>query len=126
MIAYFGVLDPTKFTPESCTTTSGFSCVGTASWTMEDVSIDLMNALGTPVTFDASKARLPAGCTEVSFSPKNNPNFVSVLTVADQEEFTMKAKCTTPGVAFQATLGYTNPQVNLDEQMTVMASGLKN
>jgi len=58
-LSYFGVLNPAKFTPDTCLASSGFACPGKPIISLNttgvgNVSITLVNGVGYPVIFSTN------------------------------------------------------------------------
>jgi hypothetical protein len=49
-LSYFGVLNPSKFTPDSCLGTSGVSCAGKPIINMTTIKFTMVNGLGYTLT----------------------------------------------------------------------------
>ncbi|MGV8086831.1 MAG: hypothetical protein ACP5N1_04325 [Candidatus Woesearchaeota archaeon] len=76
-LSYFGVLNPTRFAPETCVGSTGFSCVGKPVANVTALSFTVVNGLdsqlvlsGDPVNagyVNISSALYTLGCRPVSF-----------------------------------------------------------
>ncbi|MGV8141155.1 MAG: hypothetical protein ACP5NW_01795 [Candidatus Woesearchaeota archaeon] len=49
-LSYFGILNPSRFTPDTCLASSGFSCPGKPLVTNETITFSLVNGLGYALT----------------------------------------------------------------------------
>jgi hypothetical protein len=52
-LSYFGVLNPTKFTPETCMATSGFSCAGKPLIGSDNITFSVINGLGYKINLSS-------------------------------------------------------------------------
>ena len=75
-LAYFGVLNPSRFLPESCTFVPGLSCVDHRA-TTDDIELVLQNGMGQ----DLDDFTMNAGCT--------NDATMATFSDASQETFTI-------------------------------------
>jgi hypothetical protein len=74
-LAYFGILNPGKFTPETCFATSGFSCSGRPVVGTNNVSFTIINGVGYAVTFSNSSVEYSSalsGCGDAYFCPRGD------------------------------------------------------
>jgi hypothetical protein len=76
-LSYFGVLNPTRLTPDTCLASSGFGCAGKPLITYDrtaltsSLSFTIVNGMGITVPFDpadmtVSEALTGLGCTPAS------------------------------------------------------------
>ena len=137
-LSYFGILNPAKFTPDTCLASSGFACPGkpiVASGAVgaSDASVifSIVNGLGYKVTVDTSLMTLASGltsCTVKNICPQGTPSCVA--TTADIEDgagvtFNLSG-CnfdTLNVVKGEAKQPYLNPQSQLLETLTISVTG---
>jgi len=68
-LSYFGILDPSRFTPDTCMASSGFSCDGKPVGASDNVVFTVSNGAGFDITLDNVKSLvlgpslISAGCT---------------------------------------------------------------
>ncbi len=77
-LAYFGILDPTKFLPDRCSFGSEVTCRDTAVSSAGDVSLRLVNGLGISVQVKNFSISNPDGftCSNLNTSISSNETFV--------------------------------------------------
>ncbi len=123
-LAYFGVLSPGRFLPQSCTLAPGFACsdfkINNAASTADDLTIIVRNGLGSTansVTFTAREQGQTTDCA---------PNVANPTSISDGSEATFNWNCpgvsdsTAEGSRFKATLtlGYTLQGQTLSHTVT--------
>jgi hypothetical protein len=57
-LSYFGVLNPARFTPETCLASSGFACPGKPLITDTNLTFTVVNGMGFPITLNGAAAGL--------------------------------------------------------------------
>jgi hypothetical protein len=146
-LSYFGVLNPTRLTPDTCLTTSGFGCLGKPVLTDESVAFSVSNGLGYTIALDpnmiAGTGTFAPGATYCDFTAG------ATISICDTGE-TSGASCETSGgtdtysvpysgsatifidgcdfedinvLKGDITLQYMNPQSMLNEQVTISLTG---
>jgi hypothetical protein len=89
-LSYFGVLDPSRFTPNTCMASSGFSCDGKPVGATDNVIFTLSNGVGFDVPLNNNAANLTLGvglsqhgCTiaNVNMCPRGTTNCVTPSTI---------------------------------------------
>jgi len=134
-LSYFGVLNPSKFTPDTCLASAGFACPGKpivyagTTATSGSVVFSVVNGLGYKMTIDTTKMDLSSGalshCTAISVCPQGTQSCMagSSVTVEDGAGVTFNlSNCDFTKlnvVKGDAKLTYTNPQSLLDETLTI-------
>jgi hypothetical protein len=53
-LSYFGILDPSKFTPDTCLASSGFACPGKPIVTSENLTFSIVNGLGYNIVINTT------------------------------------------------------------------------
>jgi uncharacterized protein (UPF0333 family) len=103
-LAYFGVLNPGRFLPASCTITPGISCEDfKADSTANTVTLVLRNGIGDDLTNVVTNIYTPDTTTELCTAP-------AATTLSDGEKKTFTATaCTTGSVGsrFRADIAFT-------------------
>ncbi len=77
-LAYFGILDPTKFLPDRCSFGSEVTCRDTSVSSIGNVSLRLVNGLGISVNVTDFQISNPDGfnCTARRTSVSNSDTFI--------------------------------------------------
>jgi len=55
-LSYFGILDPSKFTPDTCLASSGFACPGKPIVTSENLTFSIVNGLGYNIVLNTTNS----------------------------------------------------------------------
>ncbi len=141
-LSYFGILNPSKFTPDTCLASSGFACPGKPIMAADTVVFSIVNGLGYPITLatgDATNLTRTgpfATCTGGTFiCPQGTVNCNGAVgtnqtgTVEDGAGVTIVTSgCTASFNAIQVAKGefkflYQNPQSKLYETLLVSVTG---
>lgn len=126
-LAYFGVLSPSNFLPETCAATSGAACLGKPVISSNSVIFTLTNGVGQTISLDNANTSKPAAGS-IAFCDKGLTSCASNSTKqwSDGTDATFIYVPTTPltnsfkGV-FQ--LNYTNANSGLKESVVVNVAG---
>ena len=57
-LSYFGILNPSKFTPDTCLASSGFACPGKPIFNASGVAFTIVNGLGYPIVLSNAAENL--------------------------------------------------------------------
>jgi hypothetical protein len=79
-LSYFGVLDPARFTPDTCMASSGFSCDGKPIATPTSVAFTVTNGIGYDISLDNSilgKTKGFASCIDTTLCDKGDISNIS-------------------------------------------------
>jgi hypothetical protein len=134
-LSYFGVLNPSKLTPDTCLTSSGFGCTGKPyiSAATNQIAFTVVNGFGYAVAFDSANAVLSdslgdLGCTTVLFCDRGDTaTCTDPRTVQDGATVTLAIDgCTlTEGevVRGDVTMTFDNVQTGFTDVVTFTAGG---
>jgi len=130
-LSYFGILNPSKFTPDTCFTTSGFSCSGKPVVNNTMVAFSIMNGLGYTANLDdatISYSSTLSSCKNTYFCARGNITCnVSNTTVEDGAGITVVLSgcdfSTLNVVKGEVTIPYINPMSRLQESIIVSVTG---
>ena len=88
-LAFFGVLNPSRFLPNSCSLAPGFSCVDfKASDATDTITVVLQNGLGDTLSgVILSLISAQGGCASATFTPSNTQ-------MLDGAQMTFSGSCT--------------------------------
>ncbi len=98
MMAYFGVLNPQRLIPERCTTSSGFTCIGSpfgsegSSRNVIDITYTIASGMGSTLTCDATRTEFSgtiSGCT-TTICDQSSSNCETSKKIADGETKVIK------------------------------------
>ncbi len=139
-LAYFGVLNPAKFAPETCIATSGFGCQGKAVAYNNNISVTIANGLGYPVALNSTlpsqynlSAPILSTCTNVVLCSAGTlwctGSDATNMLVDDSASVTITAYgCSFTGinaVKGDITLYFQNPQSKLMEKAIISITAKK-
>jgi hypothetical protein len=142
-LAYFGVLNPSNFLPDQCTSSTGFGCVGKPIVTADYAAFILTNGVGGAVTFSNDTLTLTSSassCTtgDVFFCDRatgasltgataigSPADCTSSRVVEDGQEFLMVIMCGNTGTVHKSVLKFTysNAISGLPDEMTIQIAG---
>lgn len=133
-LAYFGILNPSKFTPDTCIGSSGIGCLGKPVITNDSVTVSFGSGLGYDVDINPNDitSSTPLSCTTAQLCDLGGTaNCVAAgnsKTLADGQGLTLKlTDCTFSAnaniVKGEVTMTYQNPQSKLSEKITLGISG---
>ncbi len=128
-LAYFGVLNPSKFTPDTCIASSGVGCLGKPVIGTDVVTLSIGSGLGYDVTIATSGMSNNLGCnTSTVCDLGGSLNCGASRTLQDGQGLTLiLSNCTFSTnaniVKGEIQLNYTNPQSKLTEKITVGITG---
>ena len=137
-LSYFGILNPSKFTPDTCLASSGFACPGKPILDADSVTFSIVNGLGYNIDLNTNfttKASISATgpfatCTDVYICDQGNITCTEDdKSLEDGGGATVRAEgCGTPFANIQVAKGefklvYENPQSKLDETIIISVTG---
>ena len=140
-LSYFGILNPSRFTPDTCLSSSGFACPGkpivTGGLAAGDgnVTFSLVNGLGYKVNLNTTAntyltltpAALWAGCVNYICIQGNTSCTTTGIDIEDGSGATVRlTNCTFTGVQVvkgEARFSYINPSSKLTETVLVSITG---
>jgi len=135
-LSYFGVLNPSRFTPETCLASSGFSCPGKPMVNPTNITFSLVNGLGYKVTLSAENTTVSSTLVGYSCDPTNVQicnQGVTACTPAASKDIEDGAGATVilTGCNFananvvkgDVKFSYVNSQSKLVEDITVTVTG---
>jgi len=136
-LSYFGILNPSKFTPDTCLASSGFACPGKPIFTSNSAMFSLVNGLGYPVNVynDTVNMTLTAplnNCTGRYICPQGDVTCTSATqTISDGSGITIRltncsAFANVQVVKGEIKLSYMNDQSRLSEQVIISVTGKSN
>ncbi|MFA5797588.1 MAG: DUF4190 domain-containing protein [Candidatus Woesearchaeota archaeon] len=133
LIAYFGVLNPAKFTPDMCVASSGADCLSKPLIGTNSVMLSVGSGLGYDVTIDTSGISNSLGCVTYEACDLGGTDCSVSKTLKDSEGITIKlSECTFPlnpsnanVIRGEIKLNYTNPQSKLSENIIIGITGKK-
>ncbi len=70
-LAYFGVLNPTKFLPEKCIMETGFTCIS-SKVEPDKITLILSNGIGKNIDVYSISVKTPQTTCTANFDPVNN------------------------------------------------------
>ena len=101
-LAYFGVLDPSRFLPDRCTLEQGFGCgrfILRASTTPDDINFEFTNNLGKTIFVSGFQYQVP-GSTVTTYAACSGASTVPAGTIAPGQ--TINVVCHTVDGVFTA------------------------
>ena len=130
-LAYFGVLNPSKFTPDTCIASSGTGCLGKPIIGASSVLLSIGSGLGYDVDIDPTKmSDTFSGCSRLICDLGNITSCVSSgsKSLKDGQGLTIQLTgCTFSAnaniVKGEIQLNYTNPQSKLTEKIIIGITG---
>jgi uncharacterized protein (UPF0333 family) len=141
-LSYFGILNPSRFTPDTCLASSPFSCPGKPIVSMSNayIAFSLVNGQGYAVTISSAAANMvlsapmtAAGCTVAGTTvcPQGTTSCAGTTSQLLQpgQGATIVVPCTsatlnsTNVVKGDVTFTYTNPDSKLSESVIVSVTG---
>lgn len=137
-LSYFGVLNPSRFTPDTCLASSPFSCPGKPIVTMSNVTFSIVNGQGyavtlssaTPSVFNMSAPFSIAGC--LSANVRVCAQGVTSCATTSQvlqagQGATVVIPCSglanTNVIKGDVIFTYVNPDSRLSEQLLISVTG---
>ena len=131
-LAYFGILNPGKFTPDTCIASSGLGCLGKPLISTDTVDISFGSGLGYDVNLVGTNASNNLGCTSIAICPLGNTSCLptDVTLLKDGSGATVHlSNCTFNAnaniIKGELTINYTNAQSRLGEKMLLGITGKK-
>ncbi len=140
-LSYFGILNPSKFTPDTCLASSGFACPGKPLVSNDTITFSIVNGLGYKVEFDSVTTILsstlvtacPVGTRKIYFCEQGNIDCTNESTalmdgVQDGGGVTVRLEGCSGLSALNVVKGelkfsYKNPNSKLDETLIVSVTG---
>ena len=127
-LAYFGILNPSKFTPDTCIASSGMGCLGKPVIGNDSIMLSIGSGLGYDVTIATSGMSNNLGCVTHEVCNLGGTGCGISQTLKDGQGLTVKlSSCTFSTnaniVKGEIQLNYTNPQSKLTEKITVGITG---
>jgi uncharacterized protein (UPF0333 family) len=129
-LAYFGVFNTTKYVPEICMASSGFSCQGKPLLTVNSVAFTITNGAGYNLNLNTAGMNLSASlasCVNKYICAKGNTACTTTTYSLDDGA---SATIVLSGCAFTNNIvkgdirqSYPNPNSGLNEFMTVTFTG---
>ena len=132
-LSYFGILDPSRFTPNTCAASSGFSCDGKPVGASDNVVFTISNGAGFDVVLDTANSLtvgqtlLSAGCSKnnVKIADRGNTSSgIANYTLRDGASATINVSgCTGFAnlniIKGDLTFTYTNAKSALPETLKI-------
>jgi hypothetical protein len=132
-LSYFGVLNPSRFTPETCIASSGFSCPGKPLVTNDSITFSLVNSMGYRITLPISAGTITLGptlqtCDLQYFCPQGDITCTNTaITIEDGAGTTVRLEgCDFSLISIvkgDITIPYRNPNSMLTETLTISVTG---
>jgi hypothetical protein len=141
-LSYFGILNPSKFTPDTCLASSGFACPGKPLVSNDTITFSIVNGLGYKVDFDNDTTILsstlgtacPTGTRMIYFCKQGEIDCMDTDTmivmdgVEDGGGVTVRLEgCSGLSelnvVKGELKFSYKNPNSKLDETLIVSVTG---
>ena len=139
-LSYFGILNPSKFTPDTCLASSGFACPGKPLVNSSSITFSIVNGLGYSVDLSEGLTTLsttllnncPPVTRHVYFCEQGNitcvqTNTTSMGSVQDGGGVTVRlVGCDLTAlnvVKGELRMGYINPQSKLTETLIISVTG---
>jgi uncharacterized protein (UPF0333 family) len=124
-LSYFGILNPSRFTPDTCLASSGFACPGKPVVTDTNLTISVVNGLGFAVTLDSARSTLTnINCGQIYMCVQGVPctNETQQLVQDGGGASIFLNGCTFTGASVvkgELNIVYTNPQSSLPETLKI-------
>jgi len=130
-LSYFGILNPSKFTPTTCVASSGVGCLGKPIITNNSVTLSISNGLGYDIAINTNAMSNDWNCPTANqyvCALGDSCTNATTGTIKDGQGVTLYLNnCVFSSSASivkgDILMNYTNPQSKLTEHITIGVTG---